>query len=275
MRDFQSQQITLLDTLRGKASESLINKPDGYLQILGNKNTDQYYYHTSAENKKRIYISKKEMDFIRALAQKNYDQKFLAAAAELERKMKSSRILWDYSNMHDFYQFLGSVYEDLSPARQKLVIPYVMPDEMYIKTWQSVEYTGKSFKSDAPVILSRRGERVRSKSEKIIADMLLEMKLPYRYEYPIVTRKLGTVYPDFTLLDYWNRQIVLLEHFGKMQDADYCNRNLTKIEIYEEEGWHLGESFLFTMESDKHIINMQHFERLIQKRFPWLSYFPQ
>ena len=85
-------------------------------------------------------------------------------------------------------------------------------------------------------------------------------------------KKLGKVYIDFTFLDIWNRQNVIYEHFGRMQDADYCSRNLIKLEVYEEEGWHLGEDFLFTMESDDHIINMDHFERLIRHRFPWLPH---
>lgn len=148
-----------------------------------------------------------------------------------------------------------------------------MTDEMYIRSWFDFSYIGKPFGPNDLMIETRNGEKVRSKSEKFIADKLLEMGLPYRYEFPLFTQKLGTLYPDFTLLDIRNRQNVILEHFGRMQDENYCNRTLTKIEIYEQEGWHLGEGFLFTMESDKHIIDLKHFEWLIQNRFPWLPYF--
>ena len=272
MYNYHDKQLSILNTLKANINKSLNKKPAGCLRIHQKANTIQYYHRSSPNQRKGTYIRKKDMAFIRALAQKRYDQEFLSAIASLEREMESS---WNYYSMHPFYQYLASVYEDLTPARQKLVTPYVMPDEMFVKAWQSKEYTGKPFTADAPVIKTRRGERVRSKSEKMIADQLLVMGLPYRYEFPIQTKMWGTVYTDFTLLDLWNRQNVLLEHFGKMQDDEYCNHTLRTLEMYEEEGWHLGDNFLFTMESNNHIINMEHFVRLIRHRFPWLPYFSQ
>lgn len=270
MCNYRDRQLSIMNKLKEQVSKSLAKKPDGCLQIHKKNNGFEYYYRASPNQKNGTYISKKNMDYIRALAQKSYDQKFEAALSCFEKAMDSS---WDYSSMHPFYQYFAGVFEDLSPARQELVTPYVMPDKMYVKAWQSVEYIGKPFKDGTPVIKTHRGERVRSKSEKMIADQLLVMGLPYRYEYPILTKGLGKVYIDFTLLDIWNRKNVLYEHFGRMQDQDYCNRNLIKLEVYEEEGWHLGEGFLFAMESDEHIINMDHFENLIKHRFPWLPYF--
>lgn len=273
MSNTREKQLALLNTLKEAANKSLLRKPEGSLQICRNKNTEQYFYRSAPNVKKGEYIKKENMTFIRELAQKSYDKLFLAAVDDLEKKLKSWYMPWDYSSMYDFYQFLAAVYQDLTPARQELVSPYVMTDEMYIQAWLDSPYIGKPFHPNDLMIETRNGERVRSKSEKLIADKLLEMGLPYRYEFPLFTQKLGTLYPDFTLLDIRNRQNVIHEHFGRMQDENYCNRTLTKIEIYEQEGWHLGDGFLFTMESDKHIIDLKHFERLIQNRFPWLPYF--
>jgi hypothetical protein len=273
MSNYLEKQLSLMNTLKKTANKSLMHKPEGSLQICRNKNTEQYFYRSAPGIKKGEYIRKEKMAFIRALAQKNYDQQFLAAVDDLEKKLKSGYMPWDYNSMHDFYQFLASVFQNLTPGRQKLVTPYVMPDKMYIQAWLNFPYMGKPFQPDDPVIETRRGERVRSKSEKFIADKLWEMKLPYRYEFPLITQKLGTIFPDFTLLDIQNRQNVILEHFGRMQDENYCNRTLTKLEVYEQEGWYLGEGFLFTMESAKHLIDLKHFERLIQHRFPYLPYF--
>lgn len=273
MHNYRDTQLLMLKRLKEQVSKSLAEKPEGCLQVHKKNNNYEYYYRATPNQKNGTYISKKKnMDFIRALAQKSYDQEFAAALTSFEKMLDST---WDYSSMHPFYQYFADVFENLTPARQELVNPYIMTDEMYVKAWQSVEFTGKPFKEDVPVIKTHRGERVRSKSEKMIADQLLVMGLPYRYEYPIQTKRLGKVFIDFTFLDIWNRTNVFYEHFGKMQDQTYCNRNLTKLEVYEEEGWHLGESFLFTMESDDHIINMDHFMNLIRHRFPWLPYFSQ
>lgn len=43
-------------------------------------------------------------------------------------------------------------------------------------------------------------ERVRSKSEKILADYFYRRKIPYKYECPLTLKGVGTVYPDFTFL---------------------------------------------------------------------------
>ena len=51
-------------------------------------------------------------------------------------------------------------------------------------------------------IYTERGERVRSKSEKIIADKLFLQNIPYHYERPIYLKGFGMVYPDFCCLLY-------------------------------------------------------------------------
>ena len=258
--------------LIAKASKSLKNKPAGTLQIYRNKNSYQYYYRSTPNVKNGTYISKKRMPFIRALAQKSYDQKFLTAAETLRKDILAFPDQYcSPHGMHAFYQFLASVYENLTPARQELVTPYVLPDEMFIQSWLAVEYVGNPFKPDDPELYTNRRERVRSKSEKMIADKLLDLQIPYRYEYPIHIRRLGTVHPDFMILDILTRENVMFEHFGRMHEARYVNKTLTKLEAYEEDGWHLGDSFLFTMESSDHIINMAHFEKIIRRRFPYIS----
>ncbi len=276
MNELRNQQLTLLSAFMEKAEKSLNDKPAGFLQICKNKNTSQFYYHAPKEPRKGIYVSKKkEMSFIRAMAQKSYDQKFLAVAAALQKDLQNTHKPLEISSMHDFYQYLASVYQDLTPDRQKLVTPYVMTDEMYVKAWLDFPYEGKNFDIKDPLIKSRRGERVRSKSEKIIADTLLEMQIPYRFEFPLKTKRLGIIFPDFTLLDLWNRRIVIFEHFGRMQDDGYCIDTLTKLEVYEEEGFKLGRDFLFTMESKDHMVDFEHFKRLIRDRFPCLPYFSE
>ena len=258
--------------LIAKANKSLKNKPAGTLQVYRNKSSYQYYYRSTPNVKNGTYISKKRMPFIRALAQKSYDQKFLTAAETLRKDILAFPDRYCIpQGMHAFYQLLAAVYENLTPARQELVTPYVLPDDMFIQSWLAVEYVGKPFDPDDPELYTNRGERVRSKSEKMIADKLLDLQIPYRYEYPIYIRRLGTVHPDFMMLDILTRENVMFEHFGRMHEARYVNKTLTKLEAYEEDGWHLGDNFLFTMESSDHIINLTHFEKMIRRRFPYIS----
>ena len=111
-----------------------------------------------------------------------------------------------------------------------------------------MSYEGKPFSLEAPEIYSERGERVRSKSEKMIADMLNHMGLPYRYECPVVIRGVGTFYPDFTILDISERTQVYYEHF-------------------EKHGLSLGTNFFCSFESAGHVINLKHIEKVMRERF--------
>jgi len=72
---------------------------------------------------------------------------------------------------------------------------------------------------------------VRSKSEVIIANMLFERDIPFRYETPLFAKD-GTFYlPDFTVT--WNGEDWYWEHVGRLDREDYRNHWETKKEWYE------------------------------------------
>ncbi len=77
------------------------------------------------------------------------------------------------------------IYRTSNPERKKLIRPYDMPLEEKILEWKSIPYVGKEFAKDLPEIYTKKGERVRSKSEKLIADTLNESGIEYKYECPI------------------------------------------------------------------------------------------
>lgn len=73
---------------------------------------------------------------------------------------------------------------------------------------------------------------VRSKSEVIIANMLHERGIPFRYEVPLFAPD-GTFYlPDFTIT--WRGQELYWEHLGLMEQAKYKNHWETKQNWYNQ-----------------------------------------
>ena len=72
---------------------------------------------------------------------------------------------------------------------------------------------------------------VRSKSEVIIANMLHDRDIPFRYEVPLYAPD-GTFYlPDFTVT--WRGEQWYWEHLGKLEDEKYRNHWDTKKAWYE------------------------------------------
>lgn len=117
------------------------------------------------------------------------------------------------------------------------------------------------------VFVTEKGERVRSKSEKIIADKLYMMGIPYRYEYPLVLNNGVIVYPDFTILRMPRRQEVYLEHFGMMDDMNYVDTTLFKINSYEKNDIYLGVNLFITYETSRQPFNTKKLNEMFKLLF--------
>ena len=124
-----------------------------------------------------------------------------------------------------------------------------MPDEEFIMLWHE-KYIGEenSIEISMPYA-TNRGERVRSKSEKILADLFNSYGLVYCYEPHIVLYNGQKCYPDFAILNIRERKTYYWEHFGLASDDNYSEKNLEKLAKYEKSGIILGENLIISTES--------------------------
>ena len=106
---------------------------------------------------------------------------------------------------------------------------------------------------------------MRSKSEKMLADKLFAMGIPYRYEYPVQLKGYGTVYPDFTLLNVRKRKEFYLEHFGIMDDPEYSEKAIKKLEDYAKNKIYIGKNLLVTFETRHKPLEMKVVEQMIKE----------
>lgn len=81
-----------------------------------------------------------------------------------------------------------------------------------------------------------QGEVVRSKSEVIIANLLYEKGIDYRYEEPFTGDDGRTVFPDFTYEDAATGELVIWEHLGLLHTADYRRKWQKKKKWYQANG---------------------------------------
>lgn len=143
-----------------------------------------------------------------------------------------------------------------------MIRPVIKSDEDIIDSWISASYVQKQLPNDRPLFRTDKGNLVRSKSELIIANKLLEAGIPYRYEARLT---LGGVilHPDFTILDVKHRREVYWEHFGLMDDLDYVTENLNRVNIYAHNGIILGDRLFLTMESKDIPLDMENVDKII------------
>ena len=221
------------------------NAPKGRLKILKKGGHYEYYYHEAGVGSSRVsarYLSKNEDALIKALVQKEYDKKLLREASEQLKKMKRKP-----ENVGA--ESLEHVYYDLTDARKQLINPRMNLRRETIQEWLDAPYEGKGFREGDPEIYTEAGERVRSKSEKMIADKLRLLEIPYKYECPMELKGYGTIYPDFTLLNKHTLQPAILEHFGIMDDPEYSANAVAKVRTYERNGIFLGQNLFLTFET--------------------------
>jgi len=118
---------------------------------------------------------------------------------------------------------------------------------------------------DVSGIYTEKNEHVRSKSEKILADKLNLMHIPYHYEKPLHLHGYGIVHPDFTILNKRTRKEYYWEHLGMMDDASYSEKAVMKIETYEKNSIFPGDSLILTYETSVHPLDSRLIELIIHK----------
>ncbi|MBQ4537166.1 MAG: hypothetical protein II994_06065 [Lachnospiraceae bacterium] len=200
------KELRMLYKTAKEIKEKLKKAPKGNLRISGSHAKVEYYYKQEGANGENgNYIKKKDLGLAVAIAQRDYDRQLLRNVEKRIALIK--RFVEQYACMKP-----ERVYDMLNTYRRELVSPLIVSDEEYVKQWLTVEFQGKQFAEGASGFITEKGERVRSKSEKIIADKLYVMGIPYRYEYPITLSNGVRVYPDFTMLKMPERKEVYLEH---------------------------------------------------------------
>ena len=244
--------------LKKEKEKALRSVPEGFLRINRHKNKTEFYHRTDPKDKNGTYIKEKDIHLAQKLAQKEYDKKVLVS---IEKELNA------INKYFSFYPDKNpeQVYENLHKERQKLIMPIVEPDEEYLHNWESVKYQGKEFYEDTPEFYTSKGERVRSKSEVIIADVLNREGVPYRYEYPIYIKGIGKIYPDFTVLNIGIRKEMIWDHFGMMDDPEYVEKAVQKIATYENNGFFSGENLILTYETRKNPLNQRTINSIIQR----------
>ena len=164
---------------------------------------------------------------------------------------------------------MENVYRKLHIARKQLVIPMAKPIEQQIEEFENIAYEPKLFsEKDQKEYYTAKGERVRSKSEKIIADEFYRYGIPYKYEYPIILKernKQVIFYPDFTVMNKRTGKRWILEHLGMMDDAGYSENAMKKLDLYEKNGFLLGKNLLLTHETTNFPLNTNTLKKYIEE----------
>ena len=256
LKEMLIQEQKHMEDIIRKAKVEAEKYPEGYLRISSDRGHVRYYHCTN--DRYGTYIPKDNQQTPKQLAQKAY-QETVIRKAELRLK-QISKLLRDYADDE-----IEQVYLSLHAERQALITPVEPTMKQLLDCWINETYKGKEFMEGTTVILSEKGERVRSKSEKILADYFYRNNIPYKYEKPLLLKGYGVVYPDFTLFSPRLRKEIYWEHEGRIDDPVYARSAVKKIYRYEENGIFEGERLILTYETEETVMNTRDIERKLAR----------
>lgn len=230
-----------LNEMISRINSTLTRLPAGKLRV---KDGDRpHYYHVTPNGRPcGDYIKASDRELAVRLAQRDYLTRVLHAA---ESELEAIRC---FEARHLLMQPEG-VFDTLKPCRRILIDPINLSDEEFARRWAAESYDGKSFAPGDPSFYSSRNERMRSKSEVLIANTLDELGIPYRYEAPLALKNGRIIHPDFTILRVRSRKVCYFEHCGRMDDSDYLHRFMKREQQYIINGFIPGRDVFMSFES--------------------------
>lgn len=117
---------------------------------------------------------------------------------------------------------------------------------------------------------TRRGDLVRSKSEVIVANILIDLGISYEYEKPIHSK---TDPKDFRLPDFtikYEGEEFYWEHLGVLDDPEYNKEWKSKEKWYKENGYH--EKLIVSKDGPDGRIDSKKIERLAKEKIRGIGY---
>ncbi len=254
------QRIDVLKKAIKTAEKDVSRFPEGRMRVSQTANQVRYYHVKSNDDHSGTYITSANRDLVKLLAQKDYNKRFLRESrAELTILENALHVLHKEN--------ADMVYNNLDPRRKRLVVPYIITDEIYEKQWRAQTYKENPYMPEAKIYDTRNGEKVRSKTEAILADMFFESGIPYRYEQALILQNNTVRYPDFTLLKTRTREEIYLEHFGLLDDEEYREKCMHKLDEYRNSGIFPGKNLLITYESNSYPFDINGTRKMIREIF--------
>ena len=155
----------------------------------------------------------------------------------------------------DGYDAIERVYNNLPDERRCLIEPYDNEVENIVRAWNGEIYESNVSYPENLIYDTEKGDKVRSKSELIIANALYQYAdvIDYKYERPLELRtkegKNIIMHPDFTILNKMTGRITYYEHAGRMDDPKYAAEFVKKMNLYAYNNIMNGRNLVVTFET--------------------------
>jgi len=216
--------------------------PEGRLNRKG-----KYYYHLVG--RKEVAITK-DLSLIKRLCRKAY---VTARITQLQNNLSKPIEEFDHRTPRELITSLSKTYQDAP-------ISYFYHPS--VEKWLAKEKKQNPYPMQNGFRTSLHKILLRSKSEHIIASLLEEYGLLYKYDTELVIGG-KSKYPDFQIINPFTGKTVIWEHFGALNQPSYKASMDEKMKLYAQAGYISNETIIFTFEID--IISENRLRDLIEQ----------
>ena len=237
--------------------EQLKTFPEGKLICAINGTGDKWY---RSDGHKSTYLPKQERELAKKLAHKKY------LSLQLKHLLQEKSAIDFYLRHHNVEAYQEEQTFLNSPKYKQLLEPVFVSLESELQEWSCAPYEKNNKYIENLVHKTYSGNLVRSKSEALIDMVLFKNNIPFRYECLL---QLGEayVYPDFTIRHPRTGETFYWEHFGMMDNSNYCQKACSKIQLYSSYGIYPTIQLITTYETKQHPLSTDVIRKIVEHYF--------
>ena len=260
------QLIDILERNRIVAERRMKELQDygsSYLNRRRGNNGRYYYYKRERGQNKYAYLGPESCDEVNHIREYRYLKKLLDI---IERDRQVLGILVEEHVPADYDAVNDRLPELYRGARVKSAAADNKVRRKWKKEAEAYKARFRPFKPEELKVRTNDGTYVRSKSEGLIYNLLLEQGITFVYELP---RRIGNkmYWPDFTILSEIDNETELyIEHQGMMSVEYYRDRFFEKLLEYWNDGYVQGLNIFFTFDGPDGGVDLTPVHELIRNR---------
>lgn len=253
------EELRHVDEELNLVRKKLSSFPSGNLLCQKDGNAYRYFLRQKekdAGQSQYIYVPAAQRGDLEPFAAKAYYTSRLRDLLLQQKSLKKFLSAYPAAVRNSDFPYVSYTERLLAnPGMLNILPPSIATTPEKIQAWMTADYQSNPYHPEQLIYQTPNGIRVRSKSELIIASFLQENNIPYRYECALV---LGSrvIYPDFTIMHPVRGNILIHEHFGMMEDPNYVQATLDKLNLYFTNGYIPGVNLLVSFESRTHPLDV-------------------
>ena len=229
-----NRQISQLQSELSEVNNELLTMPPGTLISTMNGKKTKWYLHSDSGT---TYLPKSNINLAKLLARKRY------LSTKKNVLINEIKALTYYSKHHkDNYQLIyDGIFTDprysslFSIDNTNTADNDLFSNNQNISVWLNEPYIPNPNHPESLTHKTLSGNVVRSKSEALIANLLTQRNIPFKYECPLFLDG-HFFYPDFTIMSPIDCKIWYLEHLGMMDNPQYVSGFTKKLQTFCNNG---------------------------------------